>query len=260
MSVMAEIKINLAEPSEHLSKAPIVEAVVEIRARANVKLEEAQVRARLEAELAGYAFLDSQREFRHELKITPKNAPRQELHDLGWKGLRFQSTDKRHIAQFNRDGFAFSRLHPYETWDQLFEESLRLWRLYKSIADPNEVQRMGLRFINRIELPPQDLSFADYICPAPSPPRDLGLPYLSFLYQDRFAVPKYPYAINVIRTIQPPRTEVDSMAIILDIDVFTIEGFALDDTLLEVRLPEMRWLKNKVFFGSITEKTLEILR
>ena len=50
------------------------------------------------------------------------------------------------------------------------------------------------------------------------------------------------------------------IALILDIDVFTTHGFELDDSVLERRLSEMRWLKNKVFFGSITEKAFEMFR
>ena len=45
--------------------------------------------------------------------------------------------------------------------------------------------------------------------------------------------------------------------LLLDIDVFSTEPFDLRDDLLTQRLIEMRWLKNKVFFGSITEQALK---
>jgi uncharacterized protein (TIGR04255 family) len=48
--------------------------------------------------------------------------------------------------------------------------------------------------------------------------------------------------------------------LILDIDVFTTQGFDLDESILGRRLLEMRWLKNKVFFGSITGKALQMFR
>ena len=77
----------------------------------------------------------------------------------------------------------------------------------------------------------------------------------------RLAVPGHPYAINVIRTIQQLNGGVDvGVALILDIDVFTTQGFDLDNTVRERRLLEMRWLKNKAFFGSITEKAFEMFR
>jgi uncharacterized protein (TIGR04255 family) len=82
------------------------------------------------------------------------------------------------------------------------------------------------------------------------------LPFHGFMHHDVLAVPGHPYAINVIRTIQtPPNT--DASAVILDIDVFTLQPFQFREAILEERLPEMRWLKNKVFFGSVTPKALE---
>jgi len=50
------------------------------------------------------------------------------------------------------------------------------------------------------------------------------------------------------------------LALILDIDVFTTQPLELEQSMLVRRLLEMRWLKNKVFFGSVTEKALELFR
>ena len=261
MITPAVIDIKTDEIFQILPRAPIVEAVIEIRARATQTLEESSLRAALEPRLAGYDFLDSLREFYGELKIEGGKPPTQKVSELGWMGVRFQSTDGKHIAQFKRDGFVFSRLEPYLTWEQLYGEQQRLWAIFKALAEPAEIQRVGLRYINRIKLPPGELRFEDYMQPAPLAPRDLDLPFHDFTHHDTLAVPDRPYAINVIRTIQPQRDAGDSaIALILDIDVFTTESFDLDEALLGRRLIEMRWLKNKAFFGSITEKALETFR
>ena len=61
--------------------------------------------------------------------------------------------------------------------------------------------------------------------------------------------------MNIIRTIQPPAAQGGAgFGLILDIDIFTTQGFEVDEATLERRLLEMRWLKNKVFFGSVTPK------
>ncbi len=261
MSTPATVEIKSDETFEHLPHAPIVEAVIDIRARATEKLEESSLRSHLEAKLKGYGFLDSRRQFRGEVKLETGKPPSQVVRDLGWKGLRFRSSDEKHIAQFNRDGFVFSRLEPYVNWDQLFGEGLRLLSIFKELARPVEIHRIGLRFINRIQLPPGELRFEDYIQLAPVSPCGLDLPFHGFMHHDKLAVPGHPYAINVIRTIQPPAGAGGAgIAVILDVDVFTTQGFELDDTLLARRLLEMRWLKNKAFFGSITEKALEAFR
>jgi uncharacterized protein (TIGR04255 family) len=261
MSTLQAVDIKPEEKFENLPRAPIVEAVIEIRARATKALEETSLRTAIEPKLAGYVFLDSLREFHSEVKLEGGKPPIQKVSDAGWKGVRFRSSDEKHIAQFNRDGFVFSRLEPYLTWEELESEGKRLWNIYKDFAQPVEIQRLGLRFINRIKLLPGELLFEDYIQPAPSSPHGLELPFHGFMHKDTLGVPGHPYAINVIRTIQQLNGGVDGgVALILDIDVFTTQGFDLDNTVLQRRLLEMRWLKNKVFFGSITAKALEMFR
>src|SRR5262245_29103956 len=146
--VFKEVRIDVAEEFQHLPNAPIVEAVIDIRARAEAGWEEQVVRTQVDAKLKGYAFLDSQRIIEGEVKIEAGKPPEQLLRDLGWRGLRFKSEDERHICNFNRDGFAFSRLRPYENWEQLQSEALRVWQIYSAVAHPTQVQRLGVRFIN----------------------------------------------------------------------------------------------------------------
>lgn len=258
---MTKLIINIEETFQHLPRAPIVEAVIDIRARAVTALEEGVVKPQLEAKLSGYQFLDSQREIEHGFTLEGGKPPGLMIRDLGWKGLRFQSTDKEHIAQFNRDGFVFSRLEPYQSWEQLYDEGMRLWRVYVELAQPVEIHRIGLRYINRIQMPPDELRFEDYFELPPAPPKSLDLPFYGFMHQDMLAVPDHPYEINVIRMIQPLSAPGSSgFGLILDIDVFTTQGFELDETSLEQRLLEMRWLKNKVFFGSVTPSALKLFR
>jgi uncharacterized protein (TIGR04255 family) len=89
----------------------------------------------------------------------------------------------------------------------------------------------------------------------------MELPFLNFFHHDTFAVPGYPYAINVIRTIQPPlNPQIEGLGLIVDIDAFTTQPFEIKDGMLEERLTELRWLKNKAFFCSITPKALELFR
>src|SRR5439155_25920460 len=102
-----------------------------------------------------------------------------------------------------RDGFVFRRLRPYEQWQQFVNEALRLWKVFQDIGKPAEIQRLGVRFINRISLPSKQVRIEDYLDPAPLGARDLELPFQGFFHQDLFGVTGYPYAIRLIRTTQP---------------------------------------------------------
>lgn len=259
MSNLFEMNIDLTESFPHLARAPIVEAVIEIRARAESPWEEDVVVQQLKSRLPDYPTLASQKQFRQEIKIEPDQPPESTTEHLGWKGVQLQSTDNVHIAQFKQDGFVFSRLPPYESWEQLYAEAMRLWQLHLELARPSEAQRIGLRFIDRIVLPPQEMLFENYIQSSPHPVQGLDLMLVGFFHQDTLTVPGHPYAVNVIRTIQPePSTQ--GMAIILDIDVFSTEVLDTKDEVLTQALLEMRWLKNKVFFGCVTPQALEMFQ
>lgn len=255
------LKIDVTERFPRLARAPIAEAVIEVRARAEATWEESGIRSSLQRQLPAYPNIVSQREFAHELQVGPGHESVQTHRDLGWKGLRFESADHVHIVQFNRDGYVFSRLRPYDHWEQFHGEAFRLWHVHKDLAHPAEVQRLGLRFINRIELPLDGPRPDDYLLMPAEVLKGLELPRAGFLHRDVLGVPGYPYVITIVRTVQPVQTSGSKgFGLIFDIDVFTTEPFDLQDDLLKRRLAEMRWLKNKVFFGSITEQALESFR
>lgn len=46
-------------------------------------------------------------------------------------GFLLSSSDKLRIVQARLDGFTFSRLAPYETWERLRDEAKSAWRIRK---------------------------------------------------------------------------------------------------------------------------------
>jgi uncharacterized protein (TIGR04255 family) len=258
---LSGFKIDVGESFETLPHAPIVEAVIEIRARAEAPWQESTISEELKSKLPDYPIIGSQSAFRQEVRFSSGQPPETKQEDLGWKGLRFQTENGLQVVQFNRDGFVFSRLQPYENWERFHNEALRLWGFHSSLAHITEIQRLGLRFINRITMSVRETALEDYIQPHAPPPQGLDLPLFNFFHLDQLAVPGYPYAINIARTLQLPRDpELEGFGILLDIDVFSERQFELRQELLLSRLSEMRWLKNKAFFGSVTKRALETFR
>jgi uncharacterized protein (TIGR04255 family) len=255
------LKIDVTEPFPHLGHAPIVEAIIEIRTRIESPWEEPALKEQLKAKLPDYPKIFSQSEFRHELKVKAGQPPEQLFRDLGWRGLRLHSADDRYIAQINREGFVFSRLRPYESWEQFKEEAMRLWKMYADLAKSLEVHRLGVRFINRIDLPVGEVSLEDYLRVPPQPPGELGLPIMSFFHQDSLMVTGHPYAVNIVKTVQPPKSSgSDGGGLILDIDVITTRPFEQGANAIDKHLEEMRWLKNKIFYSSLTRNAVEDLK
>jgi uncharacterized protein (TIGR04255 family) len=253
------MKIDVTEQFELLPRAPIVEAVIQVHARPETSWEEKDILACLKPKLSEFEKSFSRNNMKPEVQLDAAHPPQVAAENLGWYGLLCESKDQS--VQFNRDGFVFSRLQPYQSWDQFFADAMRLWKIYLETARPMEMQRIGLRFINKIQLPPKEVDFEKYIQPYPEPPFDLDLPFLSFFHHDTLAVPGHPYAINIIRTIQPAiNPQADGIGLIVDIDAFTTQSLEIKEGVLVERLAELRWLKNKTFFGSITPEAMGLFR
>jgi len=249
----SKANLNLDEQFPHLEHAPIVEAIIEVRTQAGIPWEEDSVSAKIKQAVPDYPNVQPSKIVRHEFKVESGQKPEQTVHDLGWRGLRCETEDKLQVVQFYRDSFVFSRLQPYEDWNKFCDEALRLWRIHQSIAEPEQVDRLGLRFINRIRAPQSPFELGGYLTVAPKTPDGIGYPFVSFLHQDAFQVPDHPYGVNVVKTVQ----ESEGTWLILDIDVFTTQSVEAGRLEESRYLREMRWLKNKFFFSSITEKAKE---
>ena len=258
----APLLIDLAESFPHLSRAPISEAVFQIRGRALASWEEAAILPTLKASLPDYPKAESSRT--QQITVGGKEGPVAPVVDLGWSGAVLRSPDGRQVANFQRDSFTLSRLAPYQNWETFSSEAFRLYDIHLNLAQPAEAQRIGLRFINQFDAPSDSFDLGDiFIQPPPAAQTALQLSRARFFHQDTYSVPDFPYFITVTRTLQPaahtPIARINPK-LILDIDVFTNEPFSANLTQVRARLEEMRWLKNKIFFGSLTPTVIASFR
>lgn len=259
MDETAEFRIDLDEEFPHLSAAPIVEAVIHWIAKPSQPLVADDFRRRLEERLkSAYPKVQAQNHLRLIAQVDADAFSTQQR--SSWLGFRLESEDGLCIAQFNQDGLVYSRLKPYEDWERFSAEGKRLWKVFCELAGISEVQRLAVRFINRIAL--QSLSdVAKFLKRPPQCLKRLGLPQSNFFFASKHDVPNEPLQIEIIQTVQPPSPpQTDDFGLILDVDVFTIRGFASDDKALDDYLTKMHWLKNKAFFALVTKKAVKMLK
>jgi len=256
---MHSFRIDIEEEFENLPNAPIVEAVIHWQARSETIQNHEQFYGQLKERLVDYP--DTHPE--HEIKFQADFGPEGVATNLGnpsWSGFKFTSTNGLNIALFKRDGFAFGRLKPYENWMQFEAEALRLWNIYLELADPPEVQRLGVRFINLI-FPVQPGQFRDLLTIPPKCPEGMSMPIQGLMHKTTFGIPGYPYNLNVIQAMQPPiSSQTEGFGLILDIDVSTTHAVEPKEELLKQHLNEMRWIKDKAFFTFLTEDAIKKYR
>jgi len=243
----------MARPREHLENAPIVEAVLDFRV-----VPQEQISADTFADLRTsigekYTRESSIRsiEARFGLVQGTPLKPWQMQTDLGY---RYRTQGE--IAQFRVDGFTFSKLARYTTWGEVSSEALRLWKVYLDLANPRQVSRVAVRYINRMLLPDvKDLG--EYLAEPPKLPLPASKRIREFLTRVIVEDDKRNASAIIVQALEP-RTDPETISLLLDVDAFRDVALGADDPALPAIFGELRQLKNEIFFASITDTTAEI--
>lgn len=242
----------MARLRAHLRNAPIVEAVLDFRVLRRDGIQP-QNFAALES-LVGERYPEKSAIQSIEAKF---GFMRVEFPAPGLESLGFRYRGRSEVAQFRVDGFTFSRIEPYTTWEEVFGEASRLWQIYTKTAEPRELKRVAVRYINRMKIEPgtdlRNVLEAPPFVPAPIP--QTIREFLTRVYIDdesRLASAVIVQALE--RGVNLP----GSATILLDIDAFRNVSTTASDPELPAIFQRLRELKNEIFFGSITEERAEI--
>ncbi len=235
--------IDLNKQFKQLPNAPIVEAVIQLQATPTQKVEQQSLQTELKQRFSQFTT-----HTQHGLEAgIAGSAQGLEFHQrTRWDGFRLTSEDQKHVCQFKPNTVVFSRLSPYEGWDTFRQAASPFLQFFLELTAPNAIERIGVRFISQVKLKDGE-TVSDYVDRAPEPLERIGLDSQAFFHQDSFAVPGYPFRLNLARTIQLPVPPLIQKTLIVDIDVSTTDTTPLES--VETRLQEMRFIKNEVFFS-----------
>jgi len=248
----------------HLTKAPITEALIDIR----VKLPEDKQSPALiktftiEMQKQFPGQFPEEKELRDVQMLFEVGPPPRQETKSSHVGYRYNSNDGKRVIQAKLDGFTFSWLKPYEDWEVLRRNAYAAWQVYRDLMKPEAITRIATRFINQIDIPGPHIDFDDYLTAAPAIPKALPQAYSSFL--TRMAIPDQKNQVMIIIT-QAFQQGVDPkvIPIVIDIDVFMEKVFESQggtwDTIAWETIDSLRAIKNRVFFESITETTAGLL-
>jgi uncharacterized protein (TIGR04255 family) len=246
-------------PFPHLNNAPITEAIIDFRVRLPAGFEILRLKEAHAQLSADYPTLEEQQVTQQQFEQRLGQPPKLTARSQGVLGYRFLSGDNKSIVQFRRNGFAFNRLKPYPSWDQVFPEACRLWKIYSAVAHPEEISRIAIRFINRIQLPLPNLELPDYLTAPPPLPQGVPQSLSGFLTRVVIQDPETKLAANVVQALEPPLNE-QYVSMILDIDVYQRDVSQLTLEAVLGQFARLREMKNRIFFGSLTEKALALFR
>lgn len=251
-------KITPLKEVKHLSRAPIVEAVIDFRTSPAYKGDSDQFREHFKQQVQGYEHTAPQHVMLPvNTGVSPiSGAPQMPFFLTGpWKGDSFRSADNLQTVQFQSDGFIFSRLRPYVDWESFENEAMRLWTAYSEYVKPELIHRAAVRFINRIEMQEDSARPDKFLRASPRPLDGFAIPN-AFLHQESYSVPETNFEITVVRTTQRSRQIPSLGALILDIAAYTRSPIECSAASIQDTLPQLRTLKNNVFFSSVTEESI----
>ena len=239
----------------HLRNAPIREAIIDIKIAPAVDLVTLEPLFR---DLApAFATQEAVRESTFGFEVD-KSGMRSSAVDAGIRGRRLTSADGKNVALMRVDGFTFSRLPPYQTWEQMSSAAKELWDAFRSKSGAQTVVRTSVRYINVMELPLPVRDFSDYLTAPPGVPDKLPQETAGFFTRIVLPCANFQGAAVVTQALE---TAVAGQAqLILDIDVFRDARemtWRADDPTVWSTLEQMRVFKNLAFFESITEKMAE---
>ena len=65
---------------------------------------------------------------------------------------QFVKKNKEGIVQFTNQLLSVHILKKYSSWKEFFPEIKKMFHLYSSITNPNKIKRIGLRYVNKINI------------------------------------------------------------------------------------------------------------
>ncbi|HEB33005.1 MAG TPA: TIGR04255 family protein [Spirochaetes bacterium] len=239
------------------SKAPIKEALLDIRVQLKPEIKLTDLLEFQEAIKDQYPDRKERKFAKYGFQVVPK--PSAHLDKSGTDGYLFKSSNGEKVVQARLDGFTFNKLKPYESWKDLRDESQQLWSIYTKTVNPVKVQRIALRYINRLEVPLPIKEFRDYILTSLDIPENLPQAVSNFFIRLEMPYHEIGAIAIVMHTIEPP-TKDNKLPMIFDIDVSKEVDYETESVAIWEDFEKLRIIKNEVFFNSITDKTKELIK
>jgi uncharacterized protein (TIGR04255 family) len=190
-----------------------------------------------------------------ELAVGPEGANAR----MGRGGGRaiFKNKDETQLVQVGADALVVNQLPPYPHFEAWRDVLLEMLPIYREVAAPTSVARLGMRYINRIEVAQAYVQMEEFFRVYPEMPPEIGLAHGDFLV--RLQIPARIPAHNILLTFgKAPASAPGFQAFVLDLyDVIPLDGPGSFD-LIEQRLNEAHENIEWVFEHAITDATRAI--
>lgn len=236
---------------------PIVEALIDIQVDPAITISPSEIEHLHQELLEKYPDKKERRRWEAKFELKEGVAVDSTPKDQGVDGYQFWSSDKKQICQYKLNGLTLSRLKPYESWEKMLPEAMRLWKIYQSRFEPGNIARFAVRYVNLIEIPQEKIILGDYFINPPAPvkiaPEDLT--HFSQKLNIRLSENSNVATTLALQGRAPLKT-----IVLFDIDAYANVNLTPNGDTREIEriLNELHAHVIRIFEDSITPKTKEL--
>lgn len=237
-----------------LSKPPIQEAIFDIRF--STSTENVLDKISVFADKVKDRYPNKKDKIEFKMQFDPKmGEPAQTPDGKRIVGCLLRNDENRKIIQTSTNSFSCHLLPPYAVWDELFDMMQTEWRLFSGLLEDVNIERVGVRYINSIEFDfEQGDLLVDYLRLTPAAPSDLPQTLDNYFLQVTMPFDDH-YKANVTSTLRSITN--GRVNVLLDIDVFHLNSNVDMNDIFNTLFPEMRKIKNRIFYSVATPKALK---
>ncbi len=238
-------------------RPPIIEAVVGITFSHPIK---DSVLATVDRRFAKYypAHLENEHTSLLVNRIIGADArPVSSVQEQSIWGHRRMSSAMDEIAVLMPDSLTVSQLAPYSGWEAFLARLQRDLALYKRPGIAREISRIGVRYINRVDIAASGnvVEHERYLNLYPRVPPELGH-IVGYNMQTTFNLANIGCEAT-LNTAPVPSPTLGHASFILDIDVYKTAHLPMNDVGILSLLGQMRVEKNRIFEVCITQQARE---
>ena len=175
-------------------------------------------------------------------------------------GHRRSTPDILEIALIWPSAFIVSQLAPYPGWDIFFARFARDWKVWKRASVFRRVIQIGVRYINRIDVPIKDeiIEESEFLNVYPRIPASFG-------HLNGYGVQTRLYRKDIdcnlsVNSSAVPSPLLGHGSFLLDIDIFMTNNPPQNDADIYELLNTIRGKKNETFEACITNRARELFQ
>ncbi len=234
--------------SQAYSSPPITEAVISVVFDSNIN------KKTIDSANVKFQRYYSKSDSLSHVNVNLDMANHQSKIDQQDSGYRLSTEDMTQLLLLQESSFTVSQRAPYPGWDVFFDRFVRDWKVWKRVVKHKKIKRIGVRYINRLDIPAEEATVVDeeYLNFYPKIP-EVFSPLIGYKLQCALPLESGTSQLQLNSAVVPSPL-LGHISIILDQDIIRLVDVPQKDEDIFKLLSDIRHQKNEVFESCITEK------